>query len=122
MGGSGRVSLGAFLLVFSSACATAGGTARMEGFTRGMRTWPHSRVWNVAPDASRGELLGRAHRGPRQRLQDGHRHGWPYLRFHPTSDRACGAGVRSARLGPTNRLAGSLGEQPALAGRAPAGE
>jgi len=35
MGGWGRVSLGAFLLVFSSACATAGGTARLEGFTRG---------------------------------------------------------------------------------------
>ena len=31
MGGRGRVPLAVFLILFSSACATAGGTARLEG-------------------------------------------------------------------------------------------
>ncbi len=35
MGGRGRVPLAVFLILFSSACATAGGSARLEGFPRG---------------------------------------------------------------------------------------
>ncbi len=35
MGGRGRVPLAVYLILFSSACSTAGGSARLEGFPRG---------------------------------------------------------------------------------------